>query len=138
MFSDPSFYRSIDLQIHGFTDPLIYRSIDLQIHRLTDPSFRSTEPPIYRSVDLQIQRSTDPPIYRSVDLQIHRSTDPSIYRSVDLLIHQSWNEVFNFSSRLEKSLNSNKVLEKYLISLYGLEKSLKVTTLSPHHHFLWN
>ena len=33
------------------------------------------------------------------------------------------------SSNLEKVLNSVKVLEKYLISLLGIEKSLKFTTL---------
>ena len=38
--------------------------------------------------------------------------------------------VLNFSSCLEKSLISVKVLEKYLISLLGLEESLKFTTLS--------
>ena len=36
----------------------------------------------------------------------------------------------NFTSRLDKSLNSAKVLEKYLISLLGLKKPLKFTTLS--------
>ena len=36
----------------------------------------------------------------------------------------------NFTSHLEKSLNSAKVLEKYLISLLGLKKPLKFTTLS--------
>ena len=39
-------------------------------------------------------------------------------------------KVLEFTSRLEKSLNSVKVLEKYLISLLGLEKSLKFTALS--------
>ena len=39
-------------------------------------------------------------------------------------------KVLKFTSRLEKSLNSVKVLEKYLISLLGLEKSLKLTILS--------
>ena len=39
-------------------------------------------------------------------------------------------KVLSFSSRLEKSLNLVKVLKKYLISLLGLEKSLKFTTLS--------
>ena len=49
-----------------------------------------------------------------------------------LLTHSSYNleKVLSFSSRLEKSLNLVKVLEKYLISLLGLEKSLKFTTLS--------
>ena len=51
-------------------------------------------------------------------------------------------KVLSFSSRLvrlEKSLNSAKVLEKYLISLLGLEKSLKLTTLStPYTYFLQN
>ena len=44
--------------------------------------------------------------------------------------HGSYNleKVFNFSGYLEKSLNSVKVHEKYLISLLGLEKSLKLTT----------
>ena len=36
----------------------------------------------------------------------------------------------NFTGRLGKSLNSIQVLEKYLISLLGLEKSSKYTTLS--------
>ena len=40
-------------------------------------------------------------------------------------------KVLNFSSRLGKSLNSNKVLEKYLIALYGLKKSLKLTLVYP-------
>ena len=45
-------------------------------------------------------------------------------------------KVFNFSSFLEKSLNSVKVLEEYLISL-GLQKSLKFSTLSmPGARFL--
>ena len=51
-------------------------------------------------------------------------------------------KVLSFSSRLvrlEKSLNSAKVLEKYSISLLGLEKSLKFTTLStPDTSFLQN
>ena len=51
-------------------------------------------------------------------------------------------KVLSFSSRLvrlEKSLNSAKVLEKYLISLLGLEKSLKLTTLSTSYtYFLQN
>ena len=44
-------------------------------------------------------------------------------------IHGSYNleTVFNFFSKV---LNSVKILEKYLISLLGLEKSLKFTTLS--------
>ena len=53
--------------------------------------------------------------------------------------HGSYNleKVLNFSSRLEKSFSLVKVLEKYLISLLGLEKSLKFTTLStPDTHFL--
>ena len=37
-------------------------------------------------------------------------------------------KVLKFTSRLEKCLYSVKVLEKYLISLLGLEKSLKFTT----------
>ena len=45
------------------------------------------------------------------------------------MVVQSW-KVLNFRSCLEKSLNSVKVFEKYLISLLGLEKSLKFTTLS--------
>ena len=39
-------------------------------------------------------------------------------------------KVLNFSSCLEKSLNSTKALEKYFISLLDLEMSLKFTTLS--------
>ena len=53
--------------------------------------------------------------------------------------HGSYNleKVLNFSSRLEKSLNSVKVLEKYLVSLYylGLEKSLKFRNLFIPYHF---
>ena len=55
--------------------------------------------------------------------------------------HGSYNleKVLNFSSRLKKSWNSVKVLEKYLISLLGLEKSLEFTTLSmPDTYFLQN
>ena len=39
-------------------------------------------------------------------------------------------KVLNFTSRHKKLLKLVKVLEKYLISLLGLEKSLKFTTLS--------
>ena len=39
-------------------------------------------------------------------------------------------KVLNVSGRLEKSINLLKVLEKHLISSIGLEKSLKLTTLS--------
>ena len=39
-------------------------------------------------------------------------------------------KVLKFSSCLEKSSNSVEVVEKYLFSLLGLEKSLKFTTLS--------
>ena len=45
-------------------------------------------------------------------------------------------KVLKFTSRLEKCLNSVKVLEKYLISLLGLEKSLKFTALSKPGTFL--
>ena len=46
-------------------------------------------------------------------------------------VHGSYNleKVLNFSGRLSKSLNLVKVLEKYLVSLLGLKKSLKFTTL---------
>ena len=42
--------------------------------------------------------------------------------------HCSYNleKVLNFSSRLEKSLISVKVVEKYLISLLGLEEVLEI------------
>ena len=43
---------------------------------------------------------------------------------------KSWKGLEFWYSCLEKSLNSVKVLEKYLISLLGLEKSLKFTILS--------
>ena len=48
--------------------------------------------------------------------------------------HGSYNldTVLNFTSRLEKSLKSVEVIEKYLISLLGLGTSLKFTTLSTH------
>ena len=51
--------------------------------------------------------------------------------------HGSYNleKVLNFGSRLEKSFNLVKVLEKYLISLLALEKSLKVSNLSTPDHF---
>ena len=50
-------------------------------------------------------------------------------------MHDSYNleKVLNFSSRLEKSFNLVKVLEKYLISLLGLEKSLKFTIIPCQH-----
>ena len=56
---------------------------------------------------------------------------------VSLLRHGSYNleKVLNFGSRLEKSFNLVKVLEKYLISLLGLEKSLKFNNLSTPDHF---
>ena len=44
-------------------------------------------------------------------------------------------EVLNFRGRFEKSLNSIKVREKYLIPLLGLEKSLKLTRLFTPHIF---
>ena len=59
--------------------------------------------------------------------------------NLDITNHGCYNleKVLNFSSRLEKSFNLVKVLEKYLISLLGLEKSLKFTTMSTSDtHFL--
>ena len=55
-------------------------------------------------------------------------------------VHGSYNleKVLNFSGRLSKSLNLVKVLEKYLVSLLGLKKSLKFTTLFIPHHLLSN
>ena len=46
-------------------------------------------------------------------------------------------KVLNFTSRLEKSesLNSVKVLKKYLMSLLGFEKSLNFTTLQTPSFF---
>ena len=44
-------------------------------------------------------------------------------------------KVLNFNSRLEKSLNSVKVLEKYLISLLGLEKSEILYLVYARHPF---
>ena len=46
-------------------------------------------------------------------------------------------KALNFTSRLEKSesLNSVQVLKKYLVSLLGLEKSLKFTTLQTPSFF---
>ena len=58
-------------------------------------------------------------------------------------IHGSYNleKVLNCDSGLEKSLNWVKVLEKYLISLLGLEKSLKFvlekSLKSPWNLFVW-
>ena len=56
-----------------------------------------------------------------------------------LFLHGSYNleKVLSFSSRLEKSLNSVKVLEKYWISFLRLEKTLKFNTFFTPHHFLW-
>ena len=52
-------------------------------------------------------------------------------------VHGSYNleKVLNFGNRLEKSFNLVKVLEKYLISLLGLEKSLECNNLSTPDHF---
>ena len=47
----------------------------------------------------------------------------------------AWSRSPKVRKRLERSLNSVKVLEKYLISLLGLEKSLKFTTLFTSHIF---
>ena len=47
-------------------------------------------------------------------------------------------EVLNFRGRFEKSLNSIKVREKYLIPLLGLEKVLEINSLVYATHFLWN
>ena len=44
-------------------------------------------------------------------------------------------KVLNFTSRLEKSLNSVQVLKKYLMSLLGLEKPLKFTILQTPSFF---
>ena len=53
-------------------------------------------------------------------------------------LHGSYNleKVLNFGSRLEKSFNLVNVLEKYLIFLLGLEKSLKFSNLSMPDHSL--
>ena len=56
-------------------------------------------------------------------------------RMTDVTTHYKYGshnleKVLNFGSCLEKSLISVKVLEKYFISLLGLEKSLKFATLS--------
>ena len=51
-----------------------------------------------------------------------------------------WHGLWNLEKvlkSLEKSSNSIKVLEKYLISLLDLEKSLKFNSLFTTHHFLW-
>ena len=59
--------------------------------------------------------------------------------NLDIMNHASYNleKVLNFSSHLEMSFNLVKVLEKYLIFLLGLEKSLKFTTMSTSDtHFL--
>ena len=54
-----------------------------------------------------------------------------------ILYHGSYNlqKVLNFNSRLEKSLNLVKVLEEYLISLIGHEKSLKFSNLCAPYRF---
>ena len=44
-------------------------------------------------------------------------------------------KVLDFGNHLEKSFNLVKVLEKYLISLLSLEKSLKFSNLSTPDHF---
>ena len=56
------------------------------------------------------------------------------------IIHGLYNreKVLNFSSHHENSLNLVRVLEKCLISLLGLEKSLKFNTLFMPHHFCEN
>ena len=53
------------------------------------------------------------------------------FRDFATSIHGSYNleKVLSFNSCLSKSFNSVKVLEKYLISLLGLEKFLNFTTL---------
>ena len=52
------------------------------------------------------------------------------------MVSYNLEEVLIFSNRLEKSLNSVEVLEKYLISFLGLENALTFTTLFMPHHFL--
>ena len=54
-----------------------------------------------------------------------------------LVYHGSYNleNVLNFSSHLEKYLNWVNVLGKDLISLLGLEKSLKFSNLFTPFHF---
>ena len=53
------------------------------------------------------------------------------FRDFATSIHGSYNleKVSNFNSCLSKSLNSVNFLEKYLISLLGLEKFLKFATV---------
>ena len=53
------------------------------------------------------------------------------------MIHGSYNleKVLNFGSRLEKSFDLVKVLEEYLISLLGLEKSLKFSNFCTPDNF---
>ena len=56
---------------------------------------------------------------------------------VRTILKRSWILIVVLSVPVEKPLNSVKVFEKYLISLLGLEKSLKLTTFStPDTRFL--
>ena len=52
------------------------------------------------------------------------------------MVSHNLEEVLISSNRLEKSLNSVEVLEKYLISFLGLENTLTFSTLFMPHHFL--
>ena len=52
-----------------------------------------------------------------------------------MLCSYNLEKVLNFSSRLEESFNFVNVLKKYLISLLGLEKSLKFSNLLMPYHF---
>ena len=73
-------------------------------------------------------------IKNTIIAQLLFSSDILINSGVDRIFfkHGSYNldKVSNFVSRLGKSFNFVKVLENYLISLLGLEKSLKFSNLS--------
>ena len=70
--------------------------------------------------------------------EIHRFN--KLQQVIIIFVHDSTSRIFvsfgffslhvHGSYNFEQVLNSVKVLEKYLISLLGLEKSLKFTTLS--------
>ena len=70
--------------------------------------------------------------------EIHRFN--KLQQVIIIFVHDSTSRIFvsfgffllhiHGSYNFEKVLNSVKVLEKYLLSLLGLEKSLKFTTLS--------
>ena len=97
--------------------------------------------PLSKGLDDQPPNSAPQLISRSrfsTDMFMGKTIAVKVFKKIESTwFVQSW-KVLNFSGHLNKSLNSVKVNEKYLISLLELKKSLKFTCLFMAHHCLWN